>query len=289
MLLGEYIDAIHLEYDDCKMFQIVCPECYEPIFKVQRDNEREAIEYLSHYKESKLMKSNCELRINNISKSFQASHNSESRNQRIALFLSVLRELIGSHPMYANDFRKTHSRLIKSKPLKLIRDLIYAVIVKNKISQEEFYRFAADYVEDVFEMGGMIKTAFSISLQKRIAFDIWKHLLSPLGKTNFNFIFNHSYLMLLTRMTQASEVRTLSREEIILTNSLAGLIRANKNRGKEIISELMEIEVGPPFAEEGSNLFVKISAEIMHEITGTLISLNYFDSLKSSRIKPSPH
>ena len=36
LLLGEHIEAEWIEYTDCKVFQIVCPNCKEPIFKVFR-------------------------------------------------------------------------------------------------------------------------------------------------------------------------------------------------------------------------------------------------------------
>ena len=32
ILLGETLDASALQYRDCERFQVVCPNCHEPIF-----------------------------------------------------------------------------------------------------------------------------------------------------------------------------------------------------------------------------------------------------------------
>lgn len=36
ILLGETLAALNLQYRDCERFQVVCPHCHEPIFKVRR-------------------------------------------------------------------------------------------------------------------------------------------------------------------------------------------------------------------------------------------------------------
>lgn len=47
-LLSELIRAELIDYKDSEKFQIVCPCCKEPVFKVIRSNESIPIHYLSH-------------------------------------------------------------------------------------------------------------------------------------------------------------------------------------------------------------------------------------------------
>ena len=67
MLLGEYVDSEAINYTDCKSFQIVCPICREPVFKVERSHPPPTLHYLSHYEESKAFATDCELRVRGIS------------------------------------------------------------------------------------------------------------------------------------------------------------------------------------------------------------------------------
>lgn len=59
-LLGEFIDAQGIGYEDCKGFQIVCPSRREPVFKGMRESGvAEAVHYLSHYEKDKAYASEC--------------------------------------------------------------------------------------------------------------------------------------------------------------------------------------------------------------------------------------
>ena len=92
LLLGEYVDAQKVNYVDCKQFQIVCPICKEPIFKVNRELTSTPIEYLSHYQKDKAYIAECELRVRSLSKEEIAKSNSVSRDQRLEYFLGVLKK-----------------------------------------------------------------------------------------------------------------------------------------------------------------------------------------------------
>ncbi|AFL73662.1 hypothetical protein [Thiocystis violascens] len=281
LLLGEYIDAKHIEYHDCKAFQIVCPACYEPVFKVERGSEDSAVEYLSHYPETKSEPEACELRVKKISIAEKNGHNTKARSQRLEYFLSVLRQMIGKHSMYQKGYEKSQTQLNRSKALKWFRDVAHEHQQEQKFGKPEFYAFAEEYVADIIEMGGVIKTAFSLSVQKRIAFDIWNYLMSIKGRDNYNFLFNHAYLVVMSRLQQSNDQRGWSIDEEFLASCMAKLVTTSKNRGMMILSEMGNTPIGPPFAIEGSNFFNKAVSEIMHEMVGTLLALPYFEWLKN--------
>ena len=68
LLLGEHIEAEWIEYTDCKVFQIVSPNCKEPIFKVFRQVPPPGVHYLSHYEKDSAYEADCELRVASMGK-----------------------------------------------------------------------------------------------------------------------------------------------------------------------------------------------------------------------------
>lgn len=281
-MLGEYISAPHLDYQDCKSFQIVCPACYEPIFKVARNVRGSFLEYLSHYPETESDTEVCELRVKNISSEKMEVSNSVARNQRLDYFLHVLRDMIGAHAMYPNGYSVSQKRLNRSKPLQKLRELAFSHQKKQEFDRGAFYSFAEEYVDDISEVGGVIKTAFTMTVQKRIAFDVWNYIVSNKGKDNYNFLFNHAYLVVLSRLQRSADSGCFSADEEFLANRLIDLANTSKKRGMIILSQMANTPVGPPYAIEGSNFLNKAAAEIMHEMVGTLLTLPYFEWLKKT-------
>lgn len=50
------------------------------------------------------------------------------------------------------------------------------------------------YINEIKSLSGeFYKTSFSLEIQKRIAKDIWQHLLTPTAKDNYDFLFNYCY------------------------------------------------------------------------------------------------
>ncbi len=285
ILLGEYIDASHIQHTDCELFQVVCPACNEPVFKVERvpNNTQNSVEYLSHYTVSNSYQPDCELRIKGFSESQFKKHNSISRNQRLEYFLSVLRQMIGQNPIYANSYKKTHGQLNGSKSLKWFRERLYEHTINQNIIEQAFYDISDEYINDITSAGGNIRTAFSVSVQKRIAFDMWKYLLSKKGQSNYDFLFNHGYINLLGRLMQANTTRKWLPEEELMANYLSKLVNISKEKGIHILAQMGSTPVGPPFAIAGSDLLSKAASEITHEMIGALIALPFFEQIKNAQ------
>ena len=287
ILLGEHIKAESIDYNDCKSFQIVCPCCKEPVFKVIRDQEMGNLtHYLSHYEKAKSYSSVCELRVNALESSKINESNTLSRNQRLEYFLSILRDSV-----LRNEYSGNLSGLIgmfkqmeKSNSLKFMRDRFYEYIsVSTDLNnQAHVYEFFDEYIREFTDIsGGFPKTVFSVLTQKRIAFDIWKHLLSANARSNFDFMFNNSYLFLMLRIKRAKNVRLLYEFEEILYSNMYDLIVKSKDEGMNIITSMMEYKVSPPHSF-GLDLLSKILAEIQHELLGCLLRVPYFDLLRKA-------
>lgn len=282
ILLGEYTYAEDIDYRDCEPFQIVCPVCYEPLFKVQRQKDDATIDYLSHYSADKSYAEDCELRVTSQSRSVYENQNRIARDQRLKYFISVLQEMVSRNEMYPRGTEKSQRFLNRSKALGWFCSVHYEN-ARKKMCDETLLAEAADgYLKDMQEVGVTLKTSFAMGVQKRIAVDMWKYLLSPKGEPNYRFLFNHAYLVFMMRVNtpQANEMP----EAIAYMGKMLGYIgkipETSKEKGLMIFAEMAATPLGPPLAIEESNFFNKAASEISHEMIGCLLGLPYFEFLK---------
>jgi hypothetical protein len=291
LLLGEYVEAERISYEDCKAFQIVCPSCKEPIFKVNREVTTKPISYLSHYEKDKSFVAECELRVSALTKEEIIRSNNLSRGQRLEYFLSVLQTAISS-ALYPQDdislskLTKLTHMLGRSKSLRRYRELLFAYERKMyaKMSDADLAEQMVGYVDDIREVneGDFFSTSFALETQKRIACDMWRHVLSAKAKESYFILFNHGYYRLMYRIKLTSGQRELFEYERIMYSAMEKLIDTSVNKGRFIIQSLINYPIGKPHAMEGSNLFNKVSSEIAHEMFGILLVLPYFEMLKKS-------
>lgn len=284
-LLGEHLQAELLNHRDCEPFQVVCPACREPIFKVERTGDGEGIHYLSHYAAAKSFQHDCELRVSCIATEFISKGNQSSRDQRLQYFLQVLRDLVGRDKIYSGSPQKAQKLLNHSKAISWLRLQHYEMATKLAWSQADFGEAVSGYIADLASHGAMLDTAFAATVQERISFDIWRSLSSPNARSNYEFLFNHGYVKLLTRLEVANDGRSSPDGQSHMYRYLAGLVSASRKGGVQMIADMARIEVGPPFALEGMTLLGKAMSEITHEMIGTLVALPYFDVLKAKALR----
>jgi hypothetical protein len=287
MLLGEYIDAEAISYTDCKSFQIICPICREPIFKVERKQPPPTLHYLSHYETSKAFVTDCELRVKGISDQDKKRENSLSRGQKLEYFLSVLREEIlkrefGTNPQNVEKVKRETIRWMNAPGVQIFRDLFH----KHQLSNHEMNTpenlsiLFDEYVKDIESVGGDLPiTGFVIATQKRIATDIWLHLLSAKAMGNFTFLFCVAFGLLSERIASASRQRPLHQFERDFMVALGQLIRVGRQKAEVVMERLISTPIGPPFAISGSTYLSKLASEICFEMLGILLRLPYFEML----------
>lgn len=287
ILLGETIDADSLSYRDCEPFQIVCPACYEPLFKVSRksgDND-EPIEYLSHYKQDQSYDADCEHRVASTPAAERQRHNAQSRDQKLSYFLSVFRLTLERDPYFAykKGITHAHKQMDRSKVWCLLREQHFKSGRRGGMADHaQFQEAAKFYLEEIAELGGVPKTAFSMSTQIRIAADMMKLLTSDPGKPNYKALYNHAAVYLLQRCqnpASTDSVEVLSN----LTYFISGLLRAGKKSGLRLVSEMNATPIYPPYVETPATYLLKFASEIGHEMIGTLLRLPYFEILKDAQ------
>lgn len=175
--------------------------------------------------------------------------------------------------------------LNRSKAIGWLRLQHYEMARKLSWSQNDFAEAVVGYTDDLASHGVFLKTAFAATVQERIAFDMWRSLVSANGRSNYEFLFNHGYVKLLSRLEAANDGRPSPPGQLRMYRSLANLVNASKKTGMQILGEMAHTEVGPPFALEGMTLLGKAMSEVMHEMVGALIVLPYFDVLKAKSLK----
>lgn len=285
-ILGEHLQAASLHHKDCEPFQVVCPACREPVFKVVRADDGETIHYLSHYAAAKAYQADCELRVAGIGAETIDQGNRVSREQRLRYFLQVLRDLIAQDTVYTGTPDKAQKLLNRAKAIGWMRLQQYEMGKKLSWSRSDFSEAVADYLKDLAGVGANLETSFAIAVQERIAYDIWGSLLSAKGRPNYEFLFNHGYIRLVSRMATAADQRQFSPQEQQMYSYLVRLIDSGKHGGMQMIGEMVHIPVGPPFAEPGTMMLGKLMSEVMHEMIGTLVALPYFEVLKQRLVLP---
>ncbi|SRR6266568_1142250 len=290
-LLGEFLQAEALDYADSKNFQVVCPSCREPVFKVVRKDHERTIHYLSHYEKDAAYVANCELRVESITKDTVAKINDGSKGQRLAYFLSVLPEAT-NRALYLADEKASKARAFFFKKLKKCRAIQKSRDSTSRQWREIIHKMSDDVLMSLFtafvdfttdKEGGFYQTSFAVEKQKRIALDMYRHVYSLKAKPTFDFLFDHAYMEVITKLTEDSKHRELSKVESDLRNIMVNILNMGKEDGLRLLASLSNYAVGSEeSAIDGYDMYKKLNSEIEHEIIGILIRLPYFELLKEA-------
>lgn len=125
-----------------------------------------------------------------------------------------------------------------------------------------------------------MQTELAINTQKAIAADIFLHLRAPNSHDSLNFMFNHSYLFLISRLESK---RSLSSFEQTLLDAMRKLPDLSKDKGMQLLMKLMSYST-QGYGGDESNLLIKMNAEICHELLGTLLRLPFFTLLQKASL-----
>jgi hypothetical protein len=236
---------------------------------------------------SKAFTTDCELRVKGINDQDKEKDNRLSRGQKLEYFLSVLREEIlkrefGTSPQKVAKVRRETIRWMNAPGVQIFRDLFH----KHQLSNHEMNTpdnlsiLFDEYVKDIESMGGDFPiTGFVIATQKRIATDIWLHLLSAKAMGNFTFLFCIAFGLLSERIALASKQRPPHQFEQDFMIALGQLIRVGRQKAEIVMDALISTPIGPPYAIYGSTYLSKMASEICFEMLGILLRLLYFEIL----------
>ena len=298
ILLGETIEANRIQYRDCERFQIVCPQCKEPIFKVRRGAESpDETHYLAHYAAAAAYHGDCELRVSHYQKGDLERHNSQARDQRLAYFLSVLRRTLGMSPLYATTAEKSHWRLNNAPALELLRNLVWEkTVLPNRESL--FDEGAEDFLWQLDESGWALATSFSLDRQRQIARDMWLTITTTAGHGNYNFLWNHAFIREVNSIAMALDQESTQQEREVSVRMgayMAQLVDVKKGQVAGLLDEMAASVLPDSFnlvrgeldLSNRSTYFTRMLSNITIESIGALMELPYFELLKQQYGDPS--
>lgn len=281
-LLGEYVKSSAVVHKDCERFQIVCPVCREPIFKVERPQEEsDTLHYLSHYPASRAHASDCELRVGKISSTDMERDNRASRDQKLRLFLRVLQAAVLKQ-VFGSDNRNTTKRTIrslqKSKTMSFVRGVVFDHLEHTGLA-DNFDELAVSYYEDA----GQPETAYMELVQRRIARDMLLHISSGTARPSYDFLFNVGMIVLINRL-QTSEDQGVDTPFTRRFKWYASNIAySTGDQAKRALAEANADIAYPPNVEAPMSYISKLTAEVHHEMIGILLSLPYFEIVRESK------
>ncbi|HIH2751710.1 TPA: hypothetical protein ACYLN4_007559 [Burkholderia lata] len=297
ILLGETLQAETVQYRDCERFQIVCPHCREPIFKVRRVNDEGDLHYLAHYASARAYQGECDLRVAQLDRQLLEQQNHLSREQRLAYFLGVLRRTLAMSPMYVDPAEKIHWRLDHAPGIVHIRDLAWSALATEPIAV--FEDASGDYLYRLEDSGWEIATSFSLERQKQIARDMWLTVTSGNGRSNFDYLFNHG---LISDMAGWTSMENPSPLESAVTAEMAShvmaLLKVRKSGLNQVLDRMMSSLLPARFnvergvnTGERSTYFSRLLGNVATEMIGHCSAchiLNCSSSSLETRPKSTP-
>lgn len=301
LLLLDHVSAEAVGYEDCKAFQIVCPACKEPVFKVVRTAEDATLDYLSHYASARSYAADCELRVTSMLSDEIKKKDAAGRGQRLAYFLSVLRAALSADQRVYNNPFEAERRQKGLRRHKGLLPLIDLVLAGQKLPgfRSGFEEIARDYIidqrqvcpgQDDNEVLLLDQTSFGTSVQIRIAQEITFHLHSGVARPNFEHLFRHGLAALQARLAHGTEGTAVEKAiHSALAEGVRRITSGNRRSQLAALGDLMRTELpeqrtvsGPPLPA-GGTLLIKLMAEISHEMVGALLRLPYARLLRDAQ------
>ena len=184
------------------------------------------------------------------------------------------------------DFARSElflTKLQSSSCIQYLQDLLFTHRCEQMtlLSTSDLESMFDEYIKEGIIPGTpAFETLDSTILQRGLAITVWKAIHDRKAAGDFNYLFLHAYLTLITRIEASARERKLFAHEKKLHSTLMTLPDKSTEQGHAMMRHLAEMPIGPPYAEPGSNLFTKLSAEIVHEMFGVLLRLPHLDMVK---------
>lgn len=285
ILLGEYINAPEADYEDCADFQIVCPECDEPIFKCERHIEnKDDIHYFSHYGAKLPEQKGCELRIQQYESSEVVAHNAKSRKQRLEHFLALLPHTLGSYDLYPDDGTASHTKMKKSRAISLLYQEVKRIVKVNQ--QESFIDMTIqDVKRRLKQQSHHLNTTFAEHIQIRIMKDMWRSIRTVPQEPNLLFLFRHAFLAEMSSWFVSAHHYQPGTDDhtqsLILLKGFQNAFDCRRdNHAKKLIRNFMN---QPLLNSDGtvSSLYQRMIGNIMVQMAEALLVMPYSEILSN--------
>ena len=286
LLLQEYVNPRELDYPDCRAFQVVCPACKEPVFKVCRGADDAATHYFSHYRKDETLNEQCELRVSRIPAERIEESRSESRNQKLSLFLEVFQDIVWKTEYSEAGLRKAKQRFFQlggSRVFAAFSLPIFHGYRSVAHDRNEIYDYFEESLENLYEDYEDFRSDFAIQLQMDFAYDFFQHLLAGHSKANFYFLLKHAYVQFVQELEEKRDRSDIASWEQAMLDYLSRFLKTqNEKKRMSIITAMGSYEMISPYTHEEVDLHIMFGSQLSYHALGILLRIPYLELLLES-------
>lgn len=176
---------------------IVCPECREPVFKVERSSSTGTMHYLSHYQRTKSQVTECELRVARLGQGEIVASAASSHADNMKYLLSCFKDLVDDAVRRSGvDVSEKRIQQIMRNPhvQEAMRDIRDRQRVDDA-AMTEIIAASADAYLDAEHHDLFIRTdrRFNVARQTSIALDMQETLLTDQSRALYARLFAVSW------------------------------------------------------------------------------------------------
>lgn len=154
-----------------------------------------------------------------------------------------------------------------------------------------------DYLFRLRDSGWELTTTFSLDRQKQIARDMWLMITSPAGHANFNFLFNHAWILELNAVLIRIDEHDADDRDVMvrIARYMAAVVESKKSSMSSLLQEMARTQLprgynvvlGKDEDDEPSTYLSRIQGNVSIQMIGALMELPYFELLKQQYGDPS--
>lgn len=288
-LLGKHINASALDYNDCKRYHIVCPVCRERLFKARRTNsDGHERHYLSHFRSAAAHAHDCELRVASMGLTALDSFDHTTRGQYLDDYLRDFNDLISRDvevlcPGDLNTQRLERDVMLSLSQSELLME--FAADLAGELQGMEledvegnFEGHAESYLTS-FGEGEDPYYGRSEASQRRVAKDLWAHLLTPPALANFRCLFCRAYSVLIHRLEATTKLREVTEEERLLLDTIKGFPVQDAATANVTLRLMSGYPVDIIYGVDSTDLLEGLKSHLIEEMVGVLLRLPYEEAL----------
>ena len=196
-ILRSLVPAPELTCEEVGDLIIVCPECREPVFKVERSAPTGAMHYLSHYQRTKSEVAECELRVARLAQGEITASAASGHADNMAYLLSCFREILDDAVQRSGiDVPEKRIQQIMRNPF--VQEAMRDIRERQRIDGDgmtEMIAASADIYLDADHHELFIRTdrRFNIARQTSIALDMQETLLTDQVRSLYARLFAVSW------------------------------------------------------------------------------------------------
>lgn len=274
-ILRSLVPAPELTCEEVGDLIIVCPECREPVFKVERSASTGTMHYLSHYQRTKAQVAECELRVARLAHAEITASATSGHADNMAYLLSCFREILDDAVQRSGiDVPEKRIQQIMRNPLvqEAMRDIKKRQQIDND-SMTEMIAASANVYLDPNHHDLFIRTdrRFNVARQTSIALDMQETLLTDQAKSLYAHLFAVSWQLSLEWGLQKKSGHSIINAFIQpgVAKTLRDLPQLKGHKGRKFL------EVWLRGSTEGKNPVKLLATAIDMTMVTVLVSLDY--------------